>query len=141
MKIGELAARSGLNASAIRYYEKLGLLAPPGRLNGQRRYPTAVIDRVLLIRFATEMGFTLTEIRLLLAGLRDNTSPSPRWKKFAGRKIAEMQQTIDRATRLQKVLSELLRCRCTSLHECVSCLNLSQDLNPSSRQRHAMHRL
>src|SRR5882762_8072588 len=78
MKIGELAARASLNASAIRYYEKLGLLAPPQRIGGQRRYPSDALHRVLLIRFATDMGFTLAEIKLFLSGLRDNTPVGPR---------------------------------------------------------------
>ena len=136
MKIGELAARSQLNASAIRYYEKLGLLPAPDRLNGQRRYPSAALDRVLLIRFAAEMGFTLGEIRLFLAGFHDNVSPSRRWKKFAGRKILEMHQTINRATRLRKVLRNLLRCRCASLHECVTRLGCSDTFRlPGERPR------
>src|SRR5437773_6570497 len=74
MKIGELARRAGLHASAIRYYEKLGLLAPPHRTGGQRRYPPDALDRVLLIRFAGEMGFSLAEIKLFLSGLRDRKS-------------------------------------------------------------------
>src|SRR5712692_1058336 len=69
MKIGELAARANVNASAIRYYEKLGLLAAPQRLGGQRRYSSDALSRVLLIRFATDMGFTLAEIKLFLRGL------------------------------------------------------------------------
>src|SRR6266850_900724 len=76
MKIGELAARASLNASAIRYYEKLGLLAPPQRIGGQRRYPSDALQRVLLIRFATDMGFTLAEIKLLLSGLLRCHCPS-----------------------------------------------------------------
>jgi DNA-binding transcriptional MerR regulator len=64
MKIGELARRAGLNASAIRYYEQRGLLRAPHRSNGQRRYPTDALDRVLPIRFASDMGFTLDEIKL-----------------------------------------------------------------------------
>jgi len=72
MKIGELATRSGLNASAIRYYEKIGLLAPPQRTSGQRRYASDALHRVLLIRFASKMGFTLGEIKLFLNGLRDD---------------------------------------------------------------------
>jgi DNA-binding transcriptional MerR regulator len=67
MKIGELARRSGLNASAIRYYERVGLLAPPHRTGGQRRYPEEALHRVLLICFAGDMGFTLGEIKLFLA--------------------------------------------------------------------------
>ncbi len=78
MKIGQLARRASLNASAIRYYEKMGLLAPPQRDGGQRRYPSHALDRVLLIRFASDMGFTLAEIKLFLSGLRDNTPVGPR---------------------------------------------------------------
>ena len=64
MKIGELAGRSGLNASAIRYYERRGLLPAPHRAGGQRRYPADALHRVVLIRFASEMGFTLSEIKV-----------------------------------------------------------------------------
>jgi MerR family redox-sensitive transcriptional activator SoxR len=83
MKIGELAARANVKASAIRYYEKMGILDPPHRVSGQRRYPIDTLDRVLLVRFAGEMDFTLAEIKLLLAGLRDTAPVGPRWKKLA----------------------------------------------------------
>jgi MerR family transcriptional regulator, redox-sensitive transcriptional activator SoxR len=59
MKIGELAARAGLNASAIRYYEKSGLLDATHRVSGQRRYPEEAVYRVLLICFASDMGFSV----------------------------------------------------------------------------------
>jgi len=133
MKIGELAKRAGVNSSAIRYYEKLGLLPVPDRTGGQRRYPASAADRLLLIRFSSEMGFTLAEIRLFLAGFHDSSSPSPRWKKFAGRKILEMNQVIQRATRLRNVLNGLLRCHCACLHECVTCLELSGNFRSTSR--------
>jgi MerR family transcriptional regulator, redox-sensitive transcriptional activator SoxR len=132
MKIGELAKRAGVNASAIRYYEKLGLLPAPERRGGQRRYAAAAADRLLLIRFAAEMDFTLAEIRLLLAGFRENTSPSARWKKFAGQKIQEIERIIDRATHLRDVLRGLERCHCACLHECVSCLERSDRLPRAS---------
>jgi MerR family redox-sensitive transcriptional activator SoxR len=70
MKIGDLASRSGLNASAIRYYESMGILKPAQRVASQRRYSADAVDRVLLIRFATDMGFTLNEIRVFLDGLQ-----------------------------------------------------------------------
>lgn len=133
MKIGELAARAGVNASAIRYYEKLGLLPAPERRGGQRRYAAAAADRLLLIRFAAEMDFTLAEIRVFLEGFRENTSPSARWRKFAGRKIQEMDRIIGRATRLRGVLRGLERCHCACLHECVSCLERSDRL-PTGRK-------
>jgi len=128
MKIGDLARRASLNPSAIRYYEKRGLLAPPHRTGGQRRYPTDALDRVLLIRFASDMGFTLAEIKLFLSGLRDNTPVGPRWKKLAARKIAEVDQNIARSLKLKTLLQGLLRCHCASLQQCVRSLGLSEKL-------------
>jgi MerR family redox-sensitive transcriptional activator SoxR len=125
MKIGELARRASLNTSAIRYYEKRGLLAPPQRLGGQRRYPADALHRVLLIRFAGDMGFTLPEIKLFLSGLRDNAHVGPRWKKLATRKLVEVDQSIARSLKLKSLLQGLLRCHCASLQYCVNCLSLS----------------
>ena len=134
MKIGELATRAGLNASAIRYYEKLGLLAAPQRTGGQRRYPSDALSRVLLIRFATDMGFTLGEIKLFLNGLRDNAPVGPRWKKLAHRKIAEIEENIGRSLRLKSLLQHLLQCHCASLQICVQRLSLSPNLRSLSRR-------
>jgi MerR family transcriptional regulator, redox-sensitive transcriptional activator SoxR len=126
MKIGELAGRSGLNASAIRYYERRGLLPVPHRAGGQRRY--AADDRVLLIRFASEMGFTLSEIKVFLNGLRDEAPVGPRWKKLAHRKIREVERSIQRSRHLKSLLEHLLQCRCMSLQVCVKRLSLSPNL-------------
>jgi MerR family redox-sensitive transcriptional activator SoxR len=128
VKIGELSARAGLNASAIRYYEKMGLLAAPHRVGGQRRYPSDTFDRVLLIRFAGEMGFTLGEIKLFLHGLRDDAPVGPRWKKLAHRKIREVDENIKRSLLLKSLLENLLHCRCASLQMCVQRLSLSPNL-------------
>jgi len=128
MKIGELARRAGLNASAIRYYERRGLLAPPQRTGGQRRYPSEALHRLLLIRFASDMGFNLSEIKLFLSGLRENAPVGPRWKKFAARKIAEVDRSIARSRKLKSLLQNLLRCRCASLQICVDRLSLSPRL-------------
>ena len=134
MKIGQLARRGNLNASAIRYYEKCGLLASPQRIGGQRRYPSDALDRVLLIRFATDMGFTLAEIKLFLRGLRDNTPVGPRWKKLATRKLVEVDQNIASSLKLKSLLQGLLRCHCPSLQFCVNRLSLSPNLRVLSRR-------
>ena len=128
MKIGELARSASLNASAIRYYERIGLLAPAARVNGQRRYPAEALDRLLLIRFASEMDFTLPEIAVFLKGLRSNAPVGPRWRKLAHRKIAELERHLERSLRLKKLLVNLLHCGCASLHVCVGCLSLSPNL-------------
>ena len=108
MKIGELASRTALNASAIRYYERCGLLAAPYRVSGQRRYSDDDVHRVLLIRFASDMGFTLGEIKLFLSGLRDKAPVGPRWRKLAHHKIKEVNEIIQRSRRL-KSPSEIAR--------------------------------
>jgi MerR family transcriptional regulator, redox-sensitive transcriptional activator SoxR len=128
MKIGQLAARAGVNASAIRYYEKLGLLPSPQRSGAQRRYSGDALDRVLLIRFAGEMGFSLGEIKLFLHGLRDTAPVGPRWRKLAHRKIREVEENIQRSLLLKSLLENLLRCRCASLQMCVQRLSLSPNL-------------
>jgi MerR family redox-sensitive transcriptional activator SoxR len=135
MRIGELAGRTGLNPSAIRYYETVGLLAAPYRTGGQRRYPDQAIYRVLLIRFAGEMGFTLDEIKLFLSGLREDAPVGPRWQKLAHRKIEEVERTIQRSQQLKALLEHLLQCRCASLRVCVERLSLSRDLKQFSDNR------
>lgn len=129
MKIGELAKQSGLNASAIRYYETAGLLSPPHRVSGQRRYSGDALDRVLLIRFASEMGFSLTETKTFLNGLRAGAPVGPRWKKLARRKVQEVVENMQRAKRLKSLLEHLLNCRCASLNVCVQRLSLSPSLS------------
>ena len=129
MKIGQLAARASLNASAIRYYEKLALLPPPHRAGGQRRYSEEALSRVLLIRFASEMGFSLGETKLFLSGLQSDAPVGPRWRKLAYRKIAEVDESLKRLRRLKVLLQNLLRCHCASLQVCVQCLSLSPNLH------------
>jgi MerR family transcriptional regulator, redox-sensitive transcriptional activator SoxR len=128
MKIGELARRAGLNPSAIRYYERVGVLHSPHRASGQRCYPAEALDRVLLVRFASEMGFTLPEIKLFLQGLRNDAPVGPLWRKFAQRKIIEVDNSIRRSRQLKSLLEHLLDCRCPSLQVCVRRLSLSPRL-------------
>src|SRR5579863_5936954 len=128
MKIGQLAAQSGVAASAIRYYERIGLLPPAERTSGQRRYSTDALDRVLLIRFAGEMDFSLAEIKLFLNGFRENTPVSARWRKLTTRKIAELQQRLAFTQRLLDLLKRLQHCHCVHLHQCVTGLSLSPRL-------------
>jgi DNA-binding transcriptional MerR regulator len=106
----------------------VGLLAGPHRSGGQRRYSDEAVPRVLLIRFAREMGFTLAEVKLFLSGLRDDAPVGPRWKKLAQRKIEEVDRTIERAQWLKQLFQNLLRCRCRSLKVCMDCLSLSENL-------------
>lgn len=135
MKIGELASQTGLNASAIRYYEQCGLLTPQYRVGGQRRYADDVVDQLLLIRFASDMGFSIAEIRLFLNGLTPGTPVGPRWRKLAHHKIREVDLAINRSRRLKSLLIHLLECRCGSLKVCVGRLKLSPNVASLHRSR------
>jgi MerR family redox-sensitive transcriptional activator SoxR len=143
VKIGELAGRASLKPSAIRYYEQIGILKSPHRVGGQRHYATDTLDRVLLIRFAGDMGFTLAEIKLFLAGLQKHAPVGPRWRKLAQTKIKQVNDTIQRSRRLKALLEHLLRCQCPSLQVCVQRLSLSpklKKLNPiHDPLRHPQH--
>jgi MerR family transcriptional regulator, redox-sensitive transcriptional activator SoxR len=129
MKIGELARNAGLRASAIRYYEKLGIVSAPDRKGNQRRYAGDALNRLLLVRFASDMGFSLAEIRIFLSGLRSDVPVGPRWRKLAHRKIKQVDASIKRSRQLKSLLEHLLQCRCPSLPVCVRRLSLSPTLH------------
>jgi len=119
MTIGEVAARVGLAASAIRYYEKAGLLKPAARINGRRLYSDDVLHQLIVIRFAKDNAFTLPEIKCLLRGFPETTAASTRWKKLARGKIAELESTIAKAQAMKQMLESLAsRCHCRSLAQC-----------------------
>jgi MerR family transcriptional regulator, redox-sensitive transcriptional activator SoxR len=114
MPIGEVAQRAGLRPSAIRYYERIGLVPAPERHGGRRRYTEAILDRLALIRFARETGFTLAQIRTVFAGRRY----SERLRHFARDRILELEETVAHARAMQTMLEKALRCRCSTLEEC-----------------------
>ena len=86
------------------------------------------LNRLLLVRFASDMGFTLGEIRIFLSGLRSDVPVGPRWRKLAHRKIKQVDASIKRSRQLKSLLEHLLQCRCPSLPVCVRRLSLSPTL-------------
>jgi MerR family transcriptional regulator, redox-sensitive transcriptional activator SoxR len=126
MTIGELAGRAGLKPSAIRYYEKAGLLEAPSRMNGRRVYSEGAAHRLVIICFAKATGFTLTEIKSLLHGFPPKTTASARWKKMAHGKIAELEIALTKAQAMKKVLESMMSCRCRTLEQCAQGLARSE---------------
>jgi DNA-binding transcriptional MerR regulator len=118
MTIGEVAKRAGLAPSAIRYYEKSGLIPAPHRRSRQRRYEPEVLGRIALIQLARDAGFTIRETRTLIAGFAPNTKPSARWRTLAERKLAEIDAQMARARRMRALLKEGFRCGCPALEDC-----------------------
>lgn len=118
MTIGELAERTGLAASTIRYYEEVKLLPRPARASGRRVFDEATLDRLLVITFAKEAGFSLREIRQLFDGFASDTPAGVRWQNLATAKLAEMEALAARIVAMKKLLREALRCGCVELDAC-----------------------
>jgi DNA-binding transcriptional MerR regulator len=116
LSIGEVADRSGMTASRIRYYETRGLIDPPERSSGKRKYPPGVLRRLAIIDAAQRVGFSLEEIHDLL-GSR-NGPAHERLRRLALRKLPEIDQLIVRATAVQQLLQFCGDCRCKSIDEC-----------------------
>ena len=122
MSIGEVARSAGVRPSALRYYEGVGLLPPPERANGRRRYDgellREVLDRLEVVRLAQQAGFTISEIRTLLDGFSEDTPPSERWRLLAQDKLPEVEVLLERALGMKDLLERGLRCECLRLEEC-----------------------
>ncbi len=118
LRIGEVAARAGIAASAIRYYEDEGLLPKPPRRHGWRAYDESVLDRLRLIDLAKRAGFRVPEIKQLLAGFARKTPPGERWRRLTAAKMDELDARIAETERMKRVLQRVRRCRCPSLDDC-----------------------
>lgn len=118
MTIGALAGISRVPASTIRYYEDLGLLPRPARVSGQRVFDEPDLDRLLVISFAKEAGFSLREIRQLFEGFAADTPAGARWKKLAAAKLVELEALAVRLEGMKKLLKRAIRCGCIELESC-----------------------
>jgi MerR family transcriptional regulator, redox-sensitive transcriptional activator SoxR len=117
--ISEVARQVGLSASAIRYYEQIGILLPPRRVSGQRRYDDTVLYRLAVVRTAQDAGFTLDEIRRLFFGFIQSTPISQRWRKIAERKMVELDAKIEQFQSMKSLLATLQNCcECETVERC-----------------------
>ena len=117
LSIGEVAARAGLRTSAIRYYEAAGLLPAADRVSGRRRYDADVVELLSLIRFCQRVGFSLDEVRALLASPHGRAAKE-RWRQLVDGKLAEVQALIEQAEAVRALLEESRDCDCVALEGC-----------------------
>jgi len=115
LTIGELAHRTGVTASALRYYEELGLLPEPARVSGQRRYPESAARVVGTILLYSDAGFTLAEQKALMAA---GAGTSGDWRQIAQRKLAELDERIARAQAAREAIRHGLRCPHDDIGQC-----------------------
>ena len=118
LAIGELAARTGKRPSLIRYYEQIGLLPPPPRVSGKRRYDAGAVRTLAVIDTAQRAGLSLTEIHALLSASAQDGSAISRLREVADRKLPEIVALIERAELVRGWLECAARCECPDLDQC-----------------------
>jgi len=119
LTISQVAKQVGLQASAIRYYEQIGLLPPARRISGQRRYDSSALYRLAIIQRARQLGFTLDEARQLFFGFRDTARASERWQKLCRKKLTELEELMDGIKTVRRLLNKIMQnCHCDTLDQC-----------------------
>ena len=118
MKIGELARQAGIRASAVRYYEDVGILPPAERAYGQRHYDREAVLRLRFVLAAKAAGFTIRDIKRLASVDGSKPLNKSRWRAAANRKLCELESRIEALQQMTAVLRKGLACQCSSLADC-----------------------
>jgi MerR family transcriptional regulator, redox-sensitive transcriptional activator SoxR len=127
LTISDVARRSGVAASALRFYEERGLIRSERAGSGHRRYPRAVLRRIAFIVFAQKIGLSLDEIGVEIGRLPGNRVPvRADWARLSGSWTARIDRRIAELERLRSSLTQCIGCGCLSLQHC-------QMANPGDR--------
>lgn len=118
LTIGEVARRAGVATSVLRYYERIGLLPPPVRVGGQRRYDADVLGKLGFIGVAQNAGFKLREIKELLDGRDGSGDLGPSMRSLSTQKLDEVEALLERTQVMKSWLEKAKDCGCTSPDEC-----------------------
>jgi MerR family redox-sensitive transcriptional activator SoxR len=119
LTIGEISRRSGVAASALRFYEDKGLITSERAGTGHRRYQRPVLRRIAFIVFAQRIGLTLEEIGNELAKLPPQRAPTRRdWSRLSSTWTSRIDRRIAELERLRAGLTECIGCGCLSLERC-----------------------
>ena len=118
LTIGEVARRAGVATSLIRYYERIGVLPPPERVSGQRRYDTAVLGRLGFIGVAQSAGFKLREIKQLVAGMDAHDGMAEQMRSLSSQKLDDVEALLERTRAMKGWLEVATQCGCATPEEC-----------------------
>lgn len=119
LSIGQLAERTGLSVSAIRYYETQGLIESERNTGGQRRFLRSDIRRLSFVQITQQFGFSIEQIRELLAGLPDGRTPNKAdWRQISRTIRKELDNKIQTLEKLRDNLDGCIGCGCLSLRNC-----------------------
>ncbi|MPZ94072.1 MAG: MerR family transcriptional regulator [Propionibacteriales bacterium] len=115
LTIGELAHRTGVATSALRYWEERGLLPAPARVSGQRRYPPSAVGLVGEILLLRDVGFKLRDLKALITA---RSSAVDGWRELAQRKLTELDERIAQSQAARTAIAHALACPHEDIHEC-----------------------
>ncbi|MEM6973436.1 MAG: redox-sensitive transcriptional activator SoxR [Pseudomonadota bacterium] len=119
ISIGDVARRTGLAVSAIRYYETMGLVRPGRSASGRREFERSDIRRLSFVMIAQRLGFSIAEIRAALATLPDGRTPTKRdWERLSRAFRRALDTRIEGLARLRDLLDGCIGCGCLSLDQC-----------------------
>jgi len=117
-EIGEAARRAGVRISAVRYYEKRGLIAAERGAGGRRVFTNESVERLALIRFAKALGFSLADVRKLIGGYAHDTPAGVRWAEMASAKLGDVETLLRRVEEMRAGLQKISGCKCRDLEQC-----------------------
>jgi|SRR5271170_4549256 len=135
LMIGEVARQAGVATSALRYYEKAGLLPPPARASNRRQYDQGILGRIRIILLARDAGFSISEMRTFLNGFPMGTRPALRWRAMAKRKLAELDELTTRLSKMRSILNASFNCECRQLEDCERLIAAKTCCGPVPRSR------
>jgi MerR family redox-sensitive transcriptional activator SoxR len=118
LTISMVSRQFGLRASALRYYEEIGLLPATYRRGGQRLYDESAIRRLAIVQRARELGFTIKETQILFSDFSCGPPISERWHSLCDAKLAELEARIGQIHEMQRMLRKMMQCRCAAFDQC-----------------------
>ena len=118
LTISKAAKQFGLRASALRYYEQIGVLPPPYRRGGQRLYEESALQRLAIVHRARQLGFSVKEMQILFSDFSSGPPISNRWQALSEAKLNELDERIGQIREMQGMLRRMMQCKCTAFDQC-----------------------
>jgi MerR family transcriptional regulator, redox-sensitive transcriptional activator SoxR len=118
LPISKVAKQFGLRASALRYYEQIGVLPATYRRGGQRLYDESALRRLAIVQRARELGFTIKEMQTLFSDFSCGPPISERWHSLCEAKLGDLEERIEQIHEMQGMLRKMMNCRCAAFDQC-----------------------
>jgi DNA-binding transcriptional MerR regulator len=118
LTIGQVSKQTGIADSALRYYEREGLIPKAPKEGGRRVYDPTILDRLAVIDLAKQAGMTIRETRRLLSGLGGRRPAPQAWRQLTRDKLVEIEARIEKLEEMKRVLTTLRSCECPTLDDC-----------------------